>query len=246
MGYATYYDPDTDIDRWYTDATASSICNWIRDEDSVLELGAATGRMTAALASRARFVTAVEREPVYLERAAERNLPNVSWHCNTIEEAVGALDALQGDVLAPMRGFDHVVVANVLHELVDPVSVLAAARSKLAPSGLLHLSLQNPTSIHRLIGFATGQIDELTAVSDRGAAYETLRIYDIFQLRSIGRAAGLIDIHCEGIMCKPVTNAGLDGLEDSVLEGFVAAGRLLGDLAAMNYLIFKAAPEGIR
>ena len=46
MGYATYYDPDTDIDRWYTDATASSICNWIRDEDSVLELGAATGRMT--------------------------------------------------------------------------------------------------------------------------------------------------------------------------------------------------------
>ena len=77
MGYATLYDPDTDVDRWYTDATAASLTNWVRPGDRVLELGCATGRMTAALVGAGATVTAVDRESEYLDRAEARGLAGV-------------------------------------------------------------------------------------------------------------------------------------------------------------------------
>lgn len=232
MGYASEYDPDTDVDRWFTDATGSAIANWIRPGDTLLELGCATGRMSAQFAAAGAAVVGVDREPSYLARAADRALDGATW--------------IEGDLADPTLFerafdglFDHVVVANVVHEVHDPVSLLNAASSQLQPWGLLHLSLQNPRSLHRLIGFATGSIDSVHEISDRGQQYETIGLYDDLELRALARRAGLVDIHHEGVMIKPTPNAALELEDDSTLEGFLAGGRFLPAHAAMNYLIFR-------
>ncbi len=239
MGYATLYDPDTDVDRWYTDATAASLTNWVRPGDRVLELGCATGRMTAALVGAGATVTAVDRESEYLDRAEARGLAGVHWVRADIEPAL----------LASLAGgwpeqFDHVVLANVVHELDDPVGTMASLTPALAPAGLLHVSLQNPSSLHRLVGFATGAIDVLRAISERGERFETRRLYDLFELRALCRRAGLREVHHEGVMLKPLPNAALGELDDSTMDGFVAAGRYLSELAAMHYLILRSADGG--
>ncbi|MEZ5179034.1 MAG: class I SAM-dependent methyltransferase [Acidimicrobiales bacterium] len=131
MTYADRYDPDEDFDRWYTLATARS-GRWIRPGDAVLELGCATGLMTAAFVDHGAVVTAVDHAPTYLERARARELPGATF----VEHDIVTVER-------PDR-FRHVVVANVAHEVPDPARLFRTAAEHLVPGGLLHVTLQNP------------------------------------------------------------------------------------------------------
>src|SRR5437868_13789151 len=107
MGYDARYDPDADFDRWYTRGTAAAIGRWIKPGDTVLELGCATGAMTAAFVGSGAAVVAVDRSGPYLERARARGL--------------GGVEFLRADIVELRLGrvFEHVVAANVAHEVPD-------------------------------------------------------------------------------------------------------------------------------
>lgn len=227
MSYADRYDPDEDFDRWYTVATGREIGRWLRPGDSVLELGCATGLMTASFAARGAVVTAVDHAPTYLDRARARELPGATF--------------VEHDIVTVVRPdrFQHVVVANVAHEVPDPARLFRTAADHLVPGGLLHVTLQNPRSIHRLVGLELGQIADLRELSARGETFDTLAILDADTLEALGRAAGLAAVHRGGIMLKPLPNDLMATLPDEVLEGFVLAARHLPEHAAMSYLVLE-------
>jgi 2-polyprenyl-3-methyl-5-hydroxy-6-metoxy-1,4-benzoquinol methylase len=228
LDYSAIYDPETDVDAHFTTATGAAIATWLRPVDRVLELGCATGLMTAMLAGARRRVVAIERAATYLERARARGLEGV-------EVRAGDIDAL-GDI---GERFDHVVLANVLHEVADPGAVLAAAATHwLAPHGLVHVSLQNPRSLHRLVAQEMGLLDDLAEVSARGSAYGTQRLWYADELAALGSAAGLAERHREGVVLKPLPIAALADLDPAVLAGLARAGRHVPDHAAMNLLVF--------
>jgi len=227
MSYADRYDPDEDFDRWYTVATGREIGRWLRPGDAVLELGCATGLMTSAFVERGATVTAVDHAPAYLDRARARQLPGVTF----VEHDIVTV--------AVADRFRHVVLANVAHEVPDPAALFRTAAAHLEPGGLLHVTLQNPRSIHRLVGLELGQIAALTDLSARGEAFDTLAILDADRLEALGRGAGLRGIHRGGIMLKPLPNDLMATLPTEVLEGFVLAARHLPDHAAMSYLVME-------
>jgi 2-polyprenyl-3-methyl-5-hydroxy-6-metoxy-1,4-benzoquinol methylase len=227
MGYADRYDPDTDFDHWYTDATGRAIVEWIRPGDSVLELGCATGRMSEAMAGAGATVVGIDRAPAYLERATARGLRGARF----VESDVVELDLGEQ--------FDHVVMANIVHEVPDAGALYATATRHLAPNGSLHVSLQNPRSIHRLVGQEMGVISQLDEVSDRGRQYETIELYDADDLAAFGAAVGLTVTHRAGVMLKPLPNDLMAGLPEAILEGFVRAAHHLPDHCAMNYLVLR-------
>ena len=158
--YTSIYDPDTDFDAVYTRATGRRIAAKIRPGDRVLEPGCATGLMTAELAATGACVVAVDRSAEYLARMRERALPAVSTVCADVDT-----DAL------PAGPFEHVVATNLLHELADPGAFLLNAAAVLAPGGLIHVSLPNPTSLHRLIALDMGWIADLETISERGERF---------------------------------------------------------------------------
>jgi len=228
LDYSAVYDPETDVDAHFTRATGAAIATWLRPGDRVLELGCATGLMTAMLAGDGRRVVAVERSDAYLERARGRALPGV-------EVRAGDIDAL-GDL---GERFDHVVLANVLHEVADPGAVLAAAaRHWLAPDGLVFVSLQNPRSLHRLVALEMGLLTDLAEISARGEAYGTQRLWYADELSALGAAAGLAERHREDVFLKPLPNAALADLDPAVLDGLARAGRHVPGHAAINLLVF--------
>lgn len=226
MSYSDRYDPDQDFDRWYTEATAQQVVQWLRPADSVLELGCATGLMTAPLAARAQRVVAVDHASAFLVRARGRDLPNVSF----VEHDIASLELAER--------FHHVVLANVVHEVPDTSRLFATAAAHLVAGGLLHVTVQNPRSIHRLVGRELGQIDRLDQLSARGEQLDTIRILDVADLETLGEVAGLRVLCRAGIMLKPLPNDLMATLPDHVLEGFVRAARHLPDHAAMNYVVF--------
>jgi 2-polyprenyl-3-methyl-5-hydroxy-6-metoxy-1,4-benzoquinol methylase len=231
MLYTDTYDPDTDFDRWHTIATGEALVTWIRPGDEVLELGCATGLMTAQLSAAGARVLAVDHDASYLERTAARGLAGV--------------ETLQGDIVATDldRAFDHVVATNVIHEVDDVAAFLATCRRHLRPSGLLHLSLQNPESIHRLVGREMGLISDLGAVSDRGASYNTLRMYSTVELAALVAANGFRVVHHDGVLLKPLPNALMAELPDEMVRGFVDAAKHAPHLASINYFACRLASD---
>src|SRR5207302_6313610 len=158
-------------------------------------------------------VTAVDRARDYLGRLRAKRLAGV--------------EIVEADVehFAAGRPFDHVVATSLVRELADPEAFVRRCRDHLSAAGLLHVSLQNPLSIHRLVGVEMGLIDSPEAVSDRGRAYDTLRMLDGEALERLGTAAGLRCVHRQGVLLKPLPNDRMAALPDKMIEGFIRAAR---------------------
>jgi 2-polyprenyl-3-methyl-5-hydroxy-6-metoxy-1,4-benzoquinol methylase len=221
--YSDRYDPDQHIDRIYSDETARAIVEWIRPGDHLLEFGSATGRMSERFGRAGAVVTGVERS---VARARARVIPDATF--------------VHGDIVgfeSSVR-FDHVTATNVIHELDDPIAFLGQCRQLLAPHGRLHLSLQNPNSIHRQIGFALGQIESLTQITSEGAGLHSLELHDREGLERMGRAVGLRVVQHRGIVLKPLPNSLMATLPKEILAGFAAVADRIPDLCSMNYLVF--------
>ncbi len=237
MDYSACYDPDTDFDRWYTEATGDAIAAFVRPGDRILELGCATGAMTARLVAAGATVVGVDRSPTYLARARARQLDRATF----VQGDIASVPHDIGADPSSAAPFDHVVVANVLHEVDDPASVVRVARTAVASHGLLHVSLQNPRSIHRLVALEIGAISSLTAVSARGEEYGTRRLLEREELVDLVACGGWSLLHATGLVLKPLPNALMAELDEAVLRGFVRAATYAPDLAAMMYLAFRAA-----
>ena len=230
--YSAIYDPEADFDSRYTTATIARIAPHVIAGEDVLELGCATGLMTAELAARGARVTAVDRSDDYLRRARERGLPGTRFVRARLEEPAWE-DQVGG-------GYAHVLACNLIHELPDPHDLLARATALLGAGGVVHLSVQNPLSIHRLVAVEMGLIDDPRGISGRGRRYATRRIWSADELIELAWDAGLRLVAREGVMLKPLPNEMMAALPPEVLDGFARAARHLPENCAINYLVLRA------
>ncbi len=226
--YSASYDPDLDFDARYTLATAARITPLLRPGHHVLEAGAATGLMTAELVATGARVTAVDRSSAYLARLHARSLIGVVTACRDLD----AEDL-------PSGPFDHVVATNLLHELADPVVFLRRAAAVLGPAGLVHVSVPNPTSLHRLVALEMGLLSDLHELSERADRFSTRRMLDRETLAAHAREAGLTVTASTGVLCKPLPNALMAQLPDEVLAGLDAVSHRVPDLCAMTLVTLR-------
>ena len=224
--YSAIYDPDTDFDRHFTRLTALRIRRWFRPGDRVLELGCATGLMTSFKAQADVTIDAVERVPAYLARARARELPNATF--------------LDADVMQvdPPGPYNHVIAAHIVNELPDPVGFMRRFETFLATGGLVHTSVTNPASVHRLVAIEMGLIERPDALSDRGQDLATKEIFDQAGFEALAAQARLLCIHREPVMLKPLTNAQLAELPDEVIDGLDRVAWRFPEHGGLNYSIF--------
>lgn len=104
----------------------------VPDGARVLDVGCATGYIAARLAARGCSVTGFERDPRAAAVAEE--------HCDAV--VVGDIEA-EADRAALPRGFDVVLLGDVLEHLVDPWTTLRHVRDLLARGGVAVASIPN-------------------------------------------------------------------------------------------------------
>jgi 2-polyprenyl-3-methyl-5-hydroxy-6-metoxy-1,4-benzoquinol methylase len=227
---APHFDPEADFDRAFAVAVARRVRRFFRPGDRVLELGCATGLMTSLFVERDVSVTAVDRSVTAIDAARTRGLPRAAFHAASVEE------------LAPDQPFEHVVAAHLINELDDPAAFLAGCRRWLAPGGLLHVSVCNARSVHRLVALELGMLDGLTTPGSGVARFSAGEMIDGEQLVELGAAAGLACLHREPVILKPLPNARMAALPDDVIEALDAIVHRFPEHGGVNYAIF--APEG--
>jgi SAM-dependent methyltransferase len=225
--YSDTYDPDLDFDRWYTLLAARRIAPRLGAGSRILEAGSATGLLTAELCGQGRAFVCIERSAKYAALARARKMPGVVVLETLLEE------------FSPDAGFDHVLATNLLHEFADPAAIMGRLAGFLLPGGLLHVTLPNPRSLHRLVALHAGLLDDLREMRLPPPNPNHFRLPYAEEVEAMARACGLEPAARGGILVKPLPNAGMEKLSRAVLEGFDALAETMPDHGAMTYFAFR-------
>jgi SAM-dependent methyltransferase len=108
--------------------------------------------------------------------------------------------------------FDLIEMGFVLEHVEDPALILRRFKSFLAPEGRMMIAVPNAHSLHRLIGYQAGVLDDLHALSDADRMLGHRRYFSPEQLYALIADCGLEVIGRAGLMLKPFTSAQLTSL----------------------------------
>ena len=182
----------------------------------------------------------VEPSAEFAKAAAAVNLPNVAVVENVIEAAKQqVLDEL-GE--AP----DAIVIASVLHEVIDPRSLLQAAVSIMGDRTSLHVNVPNADSLHRQLAVAMGMARNVAELSARNLTLLQNRVYTLASLREAIEEVGLRVCGTGGFFLKLLTHEQmqllLNALEkggaqvQSILDGLDKLGRDRPEMASEIFI----------
>jgi 2-polyprenyl-3-methyl-5-hydroxy-6-metoxy-1,4-benzoquinol methylase len=225
--YSNEYDPDLDFDRWYTALSARRIAKALRPGDQVLEFGSATNLLTQSLSGCGCDFVCIERSERFVSRALARKLPGVKVVHSTIESFESS------------DTFDHVLAINVLHEIEEQRVVIKHLMKFMRPEGLLHITLPNPQSLHRLSALGSGMISGLCELSARGRKYQTLRLQYADEFVRLMAELQLIETSRQPVLIKPIPNASMEQLSEELIEAYDALSLELPEFGAMTYFVFR-------
>lgn len=199
MSYSlSEWDPDSpdEFDGWYSDEVGREVRSRLRLSRRVLEIGCATGRMTAQLVGGGRMVLGCSLNEAMIERARARGL-TARFVC--------------GDVL-DMQNFDAdaIVCASVLHEVPSVGSILRKCHELLAPDGRVFVSVPSAKSLHY-----NGRPEQ----SERGERFGVRRLWTSKHWgQELESGTGLRVVEGFEMMAKPYPNARMACLAPEVLE----------------------------
>ncbi len=161
-------------------------------------------------------ITVVEPSPAFAQRArlGAANRPEV----RVVEGYLETADL-------PFASYDMVVVSCLLHEVDDPRALLAAARRYCDAASVLHVSVPNAKSLHRLLAVAMGLMERPEDLSATQLTMQQRMTYDRATLDAELVAAGFSISDGGSLLVKPFTHAQMQLLVD---QGFMTTAMLDG------------------
>lgn len=108
--------------------------------------------------------------------------------------------------------FDAIEMGFVLEHVDDPLSVMKQYANFLRPNGTIFIAVPNAKSLHRIIGFKAGMLDNIYSLSryDRDLGHK--RYFDLESLTEIILQSDLKVEKVEGIFLKPFSTVQLKSL----------------------------------
>ena len=227
---ATRYNPSDStqhFDYWLKRLERDVLSKWIIG-DRVVELGCATGELSALIAPMVDDYTIVEGSLANIESAREK-VPDAHY--------VHALwDEFDADAAV-----SDVVAFGTLEHAPDPVTLLSRSRKWLRPGGRLHIMVPNGNSLHRLVGVERGLLPDPLFLTEGDRSQGHLRNYTIDTILADVRASGHAPIHWEGIFLKLLPNREMLGWEPDLIE---AVHRVASRIPSFSAELYVCAVNG--
>ncbi len=175
----------------------------------VLEIGCASDAMFNHYADFDRFCV-VEPGPDFaaLARQHARRLPMGA-------QRVRIVDACMEDAVAALSGerFDCILLSGLLHEVVDVQALLGAVATVCGAHTQVHVNVPNARSLHRLLAFEMGLIQQLHTLSEQQRALQQHRTFDIEQLASLCESHGFEVFERGSYFVKPFTHRQMSDIQ---------------------------------
>jgi len=155
-----------------------------------------------------------------------------------VEVSQGFVENVVAD--ANISNVDLCICAGLLHEVEHPNQILKAVQSSLSPKGVLHVSVPNARSFHRMLAVEMGLIASPYQMSERNINLSQYHVFDAGSLRALANEAGLEVSEAGGYFIKPFTHSQMEKVVESigsdVLEGLWHMGVQHPELASEIYV----------
>jgi len=216
--FAGAYDPDA---RYSLDARL--ISDWYprrvvekSSGNSLLELGIGHGRAVSFFSDNFDHHCVVEGS----EEVIRKYIKNYGGSNSEIVH--GYFESFNTD-----EKFDYISMGFVLEHVEDPVLILKRFSRFLKASGVMYIAVPNATSLHRRLGVVAGFLGDIKQLSEDDLKLGHRRYYDIADLQTDVRRAGLCEHSLEGIFLKPFTTGQLEklSLPPEVFEALMVVGK---------------------
>lgn len=103
------------------------------------------------------------------------------------------------------ESFDIIEMGFVLEHVDDPSKILSHYKGMLKKNGDLFIAVPNARSLHRILGYHAGLLDDLYQLSDADLNLGHKRYFDLERIKNLIMDSGLIIRKLEGIYLKPFT-----------------------------------------
>lgn len=141
---------------------------------------------------------------------------------------------------ANLFNVDLCICAGLLHEVEHPSQILQAAKNSLNKNGVLHISVPNAKSFHRMLAVEMELIESPYQFSDRNVALSQHHVFDADLLRQLVENEGLNTVEDGGYFIKPFTHSQMEkvieAIDESISEGLWRMGCRYPELASEIYV----------
>jgi SAM-dependent methyltransferase len=222
--------------QWYLSHYADRICNVIRDvqPSNLLSLGighqAVSQRILQEVASNLKSYQILEGSKEIIRKfKSENKLPSQVKIIHTYFEDYD-----------PGQTFDAIEMGFVLEHVDDPELLVRKYSKHLTPGGILFIAVPNARSLHRIIGFEAGLLDDVYSLSDQDYELGHKRYFDLDSICQLIENAGLLITHRQGLMLKPITGAQINqlGWGENIIRALLTVGDGYPEIA--NCILIEA------
>ena len=102
---------------------------------------------------------------------------------------------------------DLILCSSLLHEVEDPAILLMEIKKVSCEDTVVHVNVPNAKSIHRIIAYEVGMIDNISSFSDRNVLLQQHTVFDMVTLCELVRSCGFEVIEGGSYFLKPFTHS---------------------------------------
>jgi len=101
--------------------------------------------------------------------------------------------------------FDIIEMGFILEHVDDPVLILKRFKKLLNKNGSIFIAVPNAKSLHRMLGYRAGLLDDIFKLSEYDLSLGHKRYFDLESITDLILKSDLKIIRTEGIFLKPFT-----------------------------------------
>lgn len=195
-------------------------------------------------------------ESVYTSYSADTNSSDTRWTIiepskqffDKVRHALPSRVHMENEFLenvkqCGLKTFDVIICAGLLHEVPDPSHFLNSLKKFMSRDTVVHLSVPNAGSLHRIIARDMGLIKELGELSERNLSLGQDIVFNMSSLNAIICENGFNVTNHGGFFLKPFSHAQMQEIDTiltpQLLDGLYEAGKSLPDMASEIFIEFK-------
>jgi 2-polyprenyl-3-methyl-5-hydroxy-6-metoxy-1,4-benzoquinol methylase len=222
--------------QWYLSYYANIMCRVIRDKGykSALSLGIGhkivSEQMVNELNNNLNYYLILEGS----ENVIEDFKKNINY-----TEKVALVHTYFEDFITD-KTFDVIEMGFVLEHVNDPEFILSYYKKYLNPNGRIFIAVPNARSLHRLIGYEAGLLDDLYKLSEFDLQLGHKRYFDLNSISSLVLKTGYKIISTTGLMLKPITAQQITQLnwDNNIIDALFRIGENYPEIA--NCILLEA------
>ena len=144
---------------------------------------------------------------------------------NFFEKNIKIYKAFVEDIYNKFDNFDFIIFSSVLHEVPNKEEIMSAISELCNERTTVHINVPNVRSLHNLIGYEMGLLNDLFEFSETDKRYERHNKFDLNSLKEFVKHYNFKVIDSGSYFLKPFTNK---QMESMILQNIIDEEVLLG------------------